>query len=143
MDPLAGNQRAYRLADHDADSISPRTAAAGWIYRRVAARANRSALPGCWGRPGGAIFGSEAADTNGVRAAGFTNGANTQRAPLTGAWALDHRSGQRSLDACHLYENKSGQDVCGRGLSDERLDAAGTLPSGPPNYENCARREAK
>src|SRR5256884_6269123 len=73
MDPLAGNQRAYRLADYNARSISPGFGAAGWICRRAAARANRSAVPGCRGRAWGEIFGPEAADTEGIRAAGFTN----------------------------------------------------------------------
>ncbi len=47
------------------------------ICRRAAARANRSAVPGCRGRAWGAIFGRETADTEGVRAAGFADGAQT------------------------------------------------------------------
>src|SRR5713101_917687 len=127
MDPLAGNQRAYRLADYNARSISPRSGAAGWICRRVAARADRSAVPGCRGRAGSALFGPEAADENGVRAAGFTNGAQTWRAPVAGAWAFDHRSGRCALDARGLHENESGEDICCGGLGDERPDAAGSL----------------
>src|SRR6202165_4118836 len=143
MDPLAGDQRAYRLADYTARSISPCSATAGWICRRAAARANRSAVPGCWGRAWSAIFGSDAADTNGVRAAGFTNGAQTWRAPVAGAWAFDHRSGRCSLDARRLYENESGQDFCCCGLGDERPDAACSLRGDPPYYKNCAGREGE
>jgi len=43
--------------------FSPGFGAAGWICRRTAARANRSAVPGCRGRAWGEIFGPEAADT--------------------------------------------------------------------------------
>src|ERR1700686_4647116 len=143
MDPLAGNQRAYRLADYKARSISPRSAGAGLVFRGGAGRANRSAGPGCWGRAWSSIFGSDAADTNGVRAAGFTNGAQTWRAFVAGARAFDHRSGRRSLDARRLYENESGQDFCCCGLGDERLDAACSLRGDPPDYENYARREGK
>src|SRR6266478_3878577 len=120
-----------------------RAAAASWIYWGVAARANRSAVPGCWGRVRSAVFVSEAADTSGVCAAGFEDGARTWLAPFTGAGAFDHRSGRCSVDASSLYENESGQDVCGCGLGDERLNAAGALRGDPSDNENCARREGK
>src|SRR6195256_5335066 len=143
MDPLAGNQRAYRLTDYDACSISACSWAAGGICRRVAARGNRTAIPGCGRRAWRAIFGSEAAHANGVCAAGFTHGAQTWAASFAGTWTLDHRSGGCSLDARRLYENESGQDVCGCRFSDERLDAASALRGDSPDYESCARSEGK
>src|SRR6266478_3334340 len=117
-----------------------RAAAASWIYWGVAARANRSAVPGCWGRVRSAVFVSEAADTSGVCAAGFEDGARTWLAPFAGAGAFDHRSGRCTVDARSLYENESGQDVCSGGLGDERLDAARALRSGSPDYQNCAKQ---
>src|ERR1700730_6808176 len=143
MDPLAGNQRAYRLADYNARSISPRVGATGWVCRRTATRANRSALPGCRGRAWGEIFGREAADTEGVRAAGFTNRAQTGLAPFAGAWAFDHRSGRCPLDARPVYEDEPGKGVCGCRLGDERLDEAGSLRGDASHYENYAGREGK
>src|SRR6266852_7501792 len=136
MDPLAGNQRAYRLADYVADSFSACVGTVGWIYRRVAARTDRSALPGCWGRTGCALFGSETADTNGICAARFTNGAETRRAPPARAGALHHRAGRGALDAGRIHKNESGQDFCCGGLGDERFDAPGALRSDSPDYEN-------
>ena len=50
VDSLAGNQRAHRFADHHAGAISPCACAPRGICRRVAARANRSALSRCRGR---------------------------------------------------------------------------------------------
>src|SRR6266699_470484 len=114
-----------------------------WICRRVEARANRVALPGCWGRAGSALFGPEATDTDGVRTVGFANGAQAWRAPVAGAWAFDHRSGRYSLDARRVYENESRQDVCGCGFGDERLDAAGALRGDSSHNEDCARREGE
>src|SRR5207302_8188242 len=95
VDSMAGNQRAYWVADHDAGSISAGAAAAGWIRWRIAARANSFALPGCGGRAGSALFGPEATDTNGVRAAGFANGAQAWRTPVVRGGALDYLSGVR------------------------------------------------
>src|SRR6267143_4557745 len=143
MDPLAGNQRAYRLADYHARSLSPRAAATGWICRRTAARANRAAVLGYRGRLRSAVFRPETADTDGVRAACFASGAQTWSARVAGAGAIDHRAGRCSVDARRLYENESGQDVCGCGLGDERLNAACALRGDPPDYENCAGREGK
>src|SRR6267154_1033526 len=134
MDPLAGNQRAHWFADYDAGSVSARAGAPGRIYRRTAERADRSALPGCGGRTGSAVFGSEAADTDRVWAAGFENGAETWRASLAGAGTLDHRSGGCALDARRLHKNEPGQDVCSGGFGDERFDAACSLRRDPSNY---------
>src|SRR5467141_5004659 len=116
----------------------------GWLDLSESCGARKS-ICGTWmlGRAWSAIFGSDAADTNEVRAAGFTNGAQTWRAPVAGSWAFDHRSGRCSLDACRLHENESGQDFCCCGFGDERPDAACSLRGDPPHYENFPGREGK
>src|SRR6267142_3147531 len=140
---MAGNQRAYRIADYDTGSISTGTAAAGGICWRAAACANRFALRGCWRRTGSALFRPGAAFANGIRAAGFADGARAWRAPFVGARAFDHRPGRYSLDARRVYENESGQDVCRGGLGDERPDAAGTVRGDSSDHENYAGKSGK
>jgi len=130
--------RAYRVADHDAGSVSAGVEAARWIHWRVAEGANRAALPGCRGRTGSAVFGSEGPYADGICAGGFTDGAETWIASLAGAGAVDHCAGRYSVDASRLHKNESGQDVCGGGFGDERFDAAGALWGSAPHYKNYA-----
>src|SRR6266704_328098 len=129
--------------DHFARTVPPRASAIGWFCRRIAARANRSALLGCGRRAGSAIFESESADANGVRAAGFTDSAQAWRARFAGAWAFDHRSGRRAAHASRVYENKSRKDLCGGGLGDERPDAPDSLRGDPSNHEGHAGKKRK
>src|SRR5580692_6765836 len=107
------NQRAYRIADCVARSVSPGVSAHRRLRERVAARWDRAEISRSGRRVGCAVHDGEDVVADGVCADGGGPGSAAGIAPSAGAGTVDHRGFGYFAYARDLYKTEPRQDVCG------------------------------